>query len=140
MSGIDNRTRPTVNGKFGEGAGDRFRWVVAPDSAVVEDSEVLVGVVPVAAWGALIEFTGWVCPLTPLENHFRRLAGGMGYRGGFIEHYVIPIMYPAELTTGMQLFLGFFVLLINGLAYAIYFKGGYHRRQPSTTNQEEPRV
>ncbi|MBI2072189.1 MAG: DUF2784 domain-containing protein [Gemmatimonadetes bacterium] len=45
---------------------------------------------PAAVWGAIIEFMGWVCPLTPLENHFRRLAGEGGYQGGFIEHYVIP--------------------------------------------------
>ena len=45
--------------------------------------------IPAAVWGALIEFMGWVCPLTPLENHFRRLAGEAGYAGGFLEHYVI---------------------------------------------------
>ena len=76
---------------------------------------------PVACWGALIEFSGWVCPLTPLENDMRRLAGDLGYEGGFIEHYVIPIIYPRQLTVEIQIGLGIFVLLLNGLAYSVYF-------------------
>ena len=73
--------------------------------------------VPVAFWGALIEFGGWVCPLTPLENHFRRLGGQAGYNGGFVEHYLIPILYPHELTRNTQYVLGLLVLLINAVAY-----------------------
>ena len=77
--------------------------------------------IPVAFWGVLIEFSGWVCPLTPLENNVRRLAGEVGYDGGFIEHYVIPIVYPAQLTVTIQIGLGILVLLLNGFAYAVYF-------------------
>jgi hypothetical protein len=73
--------------------------------------------VPVAAWGALIEFAGWICPLTPLENSLRRAAGEAGYPGGFIEHYIIPIVYPPGLNTGIQVALGVSVLLVNGIAY-----------------------
>lgn len=73
---------------------------------------------PAAAWGALIEFAGWTCPLTPLENRFRRLAGDEGYSGGFIEHYLIPIMYPDDLTRTMQLLIGAGVVGINVFAYA----------------------
>jgi hypothetical protein len=73
--------------------------------------------IPVALWGALIEFAGWVCPLTPLENHLRHAAGDAGYAGGFIEHYVIPIVYPAGLTRGLQLGLGIAVVVINVIAY-----------------------
>lgn len=76
---------------------------------------------PVACWGALIEFSGWVCPLTPLENDMRRLAGDLGYEGGFIEHYVIPVIYPAQLTVQIQIGLGILVLLLNGFAYSVYF-------------------
>jgi len=76
---------------------------------------------PVACWGALIEFFGWVCPLAPLENDLRRLAGDFGYEGGFIEHYVIPVIYPAQLTVQIQIGLGFMVLLLNGFAYSVYF-------------------
>ncbi|HLB36987.1 MAG TPA: DUF2784 domain-containing protein [Gemmatimonadales bacterium] len=77
--------------------------------------------VPAALWGAIIEFMGWVCPLTPLENHFRRLAGEGGYHGGFIEHYVIPALYPADYTLGLRIALGVMVVVLNGIAYWLYF-------------------
>ena len=73
--------------------------------------------VPVAIWGALIEFAGWVCPLTPLENHLRRLGGQAGYRGGFVEHYLIPVLYPHALTRNVQYVLGAVVIAINVVAY-----------------------
>lgn len=73
---------------------------------------------PAAAWGALIEFMGWVCPLTPLENRFRRLAGQLGYDGGFIEHYLIPVIYPDDWTLGLRIVLGGFVVIVNAVAYA----------------------
>ena len=72
---------------------------------------------PAAVWGALIEFLGWICPLTPLENALRRQAGEAGYTGGFIENYLIPIVYPAGLTRGVQLTLGVLVLAVNLVAY-----------------------
>jgi hypothetical protein len=77
--------------------------------------------VPVACWGALIEFFGWICPLTPLENELRILAGDHGYQGGFIEYYILPMIYPAELTIRHQIGLGILVLLLNGFAYSVYF-------------------
>lgn len=73
---------------------------------------------PCVAWAALIELVGWVCPLTPLESWLRRRAGGADYEGGFIEHYVLPILYPADLTRGVQVVLGAFVLVVNVLIYA----------------------
>ena len=76
---------------------------------------------PAAAWGALIEFMGWTCPLTPLENHLRRLAGESGYGGGFIAHYLTPIIYPAGLTSPNQIALGVLVLAVNAWAYSVYF-------------------
>lgn len=72
---------------------------------------------PCAAWGALIEFAGWVCPLTPLENHFRRLAGAEGYAGGFIEHYLVPVIYPEAWTFTLRMLLGALVVLVNAFAY-----------------------
>ena len=74
--------------------------------------------VPVALWGAGIEFLGGICPLTPLENHWRRLAGEQGYPGGFVEHYVVSILYPEGLTRRVQLVLGALVLLVNVGIYA----------------------
>ena len=74
---------------------------------------------PAVAWAALIEIIGFVCPLTPLENHLRRLSGETGYQGGFIEHYLLPIIYPHGLTQGVQIGLGIAVIIINVVAYAL---------------------
>jgi hypothetical protein len=74
---------------------------------------------PAAIWGALIEFAGWICPLTPLENALRTRAGGVGYAGGFVEHYVLPVVYPAGLTRAVQMILGAGVILINAVAYGV---------------------
>ena len=74
--------------------------------------------VPAALWGILIEFSGWICPLTPLENQLREHAGEAGYTGGFIAHYVMRALYPEGLTRGIQMILGAFVLLLNGGVYA----------------------
>ena len=73
---------------------------------------------PAAVWGAAIEFAGWTCPLTPLENSLRRQAGESGYSTGFIEHYLLPILYPSALTRDIQLVLGVLVLAVNLAVYA----------------------
>jgi uncharacterized protein DUF2784 len=75
--------------------------------------------VPCAVWGVLIEYRGWICPLTPIENYFRSRAGLEGYRGGFIEHYVLPLLYPTGLTPPKQVVLGTFALLVNLVAYSV---------------------
>jgi hypothetical protein len=75
--------------------------------------------VPVAIWGALIEFAGWICPLTPLENHLRALGREPGYSGGFVEHYITAVLYPSGLTRGMQVAIGVFVLAVNVTVYGI---------------------
>lgn len=77
---------------------------------------------PCAAWGVWIEFTGGICPLTPLENDLRRRAGQVGYEGGFIEHYVTAVLYPAGLTRGVQIGLGVAVLLVNGVIYLVLLR------------------
>jgi hypothetical protein len=73
---------------------------------------------PAVLWGAGIEFLGGICPLTPLENHWRQLAGGQGYTGGFVEHYVVPILYPDALTRRAQVVLGIVVLVVNVAVYS----------------------
>jgi hypothetical protein len=75
--------------------------------------------IPCDIWGALIEFAGWICPLTPWENQLRIAAGNTGYSGGFIEHYILPIIYPSGLTRELQLILGSLVIFINLFAYII---------------------
>jgi hypothetical protein len=76
---------------------------------------------PAVLWGVYVELAGKVCPLTPLENWARRRAGGEGYGGGFIEHYLIPVLYPPGLTPGIQLALGVGLLSINVGIYAWIF-------------------
>ena len=73
---------------------------------------------PCVAWGAWIELAGWVCPLTPLENRLRARGGEAGYASGFVEHYVLPVIYPDALTREIQYVFAGLVLLINALAYA----------------------
>lgn len=73
--------------------------------------------IPAAAWGALIEFQGWICPLTPLEQHLRQAGGQRVYSGGFVEHYMEPIVYPAGLTREMQIHFGLVVIAVNLTAY-----------------------
>lgn len=75
--------------------------------------------IPAAVWGVMIEFTGWLCPLTPLENWLRVRGGELGYSGGFIEHYIQPVLYPSGLTRGIQIALGTLVVLLNLTAYSI---------------------
>ncbi len=83
--------------------------------------------VPCALWGMLIEYRGWICPLTPLENALRRRAGLEGYAGGFVEHYVIPVLYPAGLTRPTQALLGTLVLVVNLAAYGILLRRTLHQ-------------
>ena len=72
---------------------------------------------PAAAWGILIEYAGWICPLTPLEVALRQRGGGAGYPGGFIEHYVTAALYPSGLSRGVQIGLGTLALAVNVLVY-----------------------
>ncbi len=78
--------------------------------------------IPCALWGMLIEYRGWICPLTPLENSLRMRAGQAGYSGGFIEHYLVPVIYPSGLTSRIQAVLGTAVLVINVFAYAVLIR------------------
>ena len=71
-----------------------------------------------AAWGAFVEFSGRVCPLTPLENHLRQLGGQQGYSGGFIDQYLVRLVYPPGLTREMQIALGLGAILLNVAIYA----------------------
>lgn len=72
---------------------------------------------PAVAWGVFIEASGRICPLTPLENRFRAAAGQAGYEGGFIEHYLLPLIYPHGLTREIQLALA---ALVIGGNFAVY--------------------
>jgi hypothetical protein len=77
---------------------------------------------PAVAWAALIEFSGWICPLTPLEVALRHGAGEAGYGGDFVEHYLVALIYPAGLTRELQVSIGAGVLLINLVVYFVLWR------------------
>jgi hypothetical protein len=84
---------------------------------------------PAAGWAAWIEFSGKICPLTPLENWLRMRGGGSGYAGDFVGHYLMPILYPSGLTRKVQFILGGIVIGVNLIIYGYVFfirkpKGG----------------
>ena len=93
-------------------------FVVAGGFAAVRWPRLAWAHVPCFVWGALIEFAGWICPLTPLEVRLRIASGQAGYSGGFIERYLLPIIYPGALNREIQIRLGLAVLALNAVAYA----------------------
>jgi hypothetical protein len=82
--------------------------------------------VPAAIWGVLIEFGGWICPLTPLENAMRVRGGEGGYSGGFIDHYVTSLIYPDGLTRTTQIAIGALVFAINACVYWRVWRNRQH--------------
>ena len=74
---------------------------------------------PALGWGVLVELAGWLCPLTPLEVRLREAAGSAGYSGGFVEHYLLPLLYPTALTREGQVLLGVGLLAVNLAVYAV---------------------
>lgn len=69
--------------------------------------------IPAVLWAVYIEFSGRLCSLTPLENWLRERSGSTAYKSGFVEHYILPVLYPEVLSQQMQIFLGVFVLIVN---------------------------
>ena len=88
--------------------------------------------VPAALWGVYIELSGGICPLTPLENALRRAAGSSGYSGSFIEHYLVPVIYPASLSSSLQLALAGSLVLANVIIYSFV---GWRRHRRSQRGQ-----
>jgi hypothetical protein len=83
--------------------------------------------IPSAIWGALIEFFGWICPLTYLENNFRQLGVADSYESSFIQHYLLPVIYPPGLTTSIQILLGVIVIVINLVVYYFVWRYWYDK-------------
>jgi len=86
---------------------------------------------PAVLWVVLAEISGWVCPLTPLENYFRALGGGYVYQGDFIGRYLLPLIYPAGLTPTVQLLLAGVVLAFNLIIYAVIIRVRLRTRRVS---------
>jgi hypothetical protein len=100
---------------FGAVLAVRWRWVIAAH-------------LPAAAWGCFVELTGRICPLTYAENYLRHCAGQSGYSEGFIEHYLLSVIYPAGLTRQIQLVLAVVVVLFNVVTYAWLLRQRASRR------------
>ena len=94
-------------------------FVICGGLLVIRWPRLVVVHLPAAVWGAVVEIFGLICPLTPLENHFRLLAGNSSYSGDFIARYLLPIIYPENLTATMQQVFGGFVIIINLIFYTI---------------------
>jgi uncharacterized protein DUF2784 len=89
---------------------------------------------PAVGWAALLELFGLTCPLTPLENWLRRLGGAQGYAGGFVDRYLLPVVYPPALTRELQVALGVLVCAANGTVYLLLSRSG----RPSTRGRRTP--
>ncbi len=94
-------------------------FVLAGASLAIWRRRMLWLHLPAVFWAIWIELTGGICPLTPLENWLRSRAGQGGYRGDFVEHYLLPVLYPGGLTRNLQILLGLLVIMINAALYGL---------------------
>lgn len=94
-------------------------FVIVGGALVLWRRRVMVAHLPAVAWGIFIELSHGICPLTPLENHYRDLGGEAGYAGGFVDHYVAGIIYPEGLTPGMQVGIACLIIGINAVCYGL---------------------
>jgi len=83
--------------------------------------------VPALLWGSVVEAKGWICPLTPLENQLRFEAGGAGYAGGFVENYILPVLYPENLSRPDQVLLALFLVTVNVVIYLYVWRSSRKR-------------
>ena len=103
-------------------------FVVAGGVLALRDLRWAAVHVPAALWGAYAELTATLCPLTPLENALRERAGASGYEGGFVEHYLVPLVYPPGLEPAHQRWIGAFVVALNVAVYAWAWRRAARRR------------
>lgn len=92
---------------------------------------------PAVVWGVAVELFGWVCPLTPLENVLRRAGGDVGYSVSFVERYLVPLVYPAELTRELQLLLGGAVVAVNAVVYFLVLRRVDNPRRAQRSGWED---
>ena len=97
-------------------------FVVAGGLLVLRWPKVAYAHLPAAVWGAVVEVTGWICPLTPLENWLRQRAGLDVYTGDFVARYIMPVLYPEGLTRESQLMMGTVVVVLNIAIYALVLR------------------
>ena len=115
-------------------------FAVAGGFLVLRWRRVMALHLPAVAWATLVEVMHWPCPLTPLENYFRRRAGQIGYAEGFVEHYLEPILYPAGLTPQIQVMIGAGVFLVNAAVYGAIIWRARKRRLSADAPPAAPQV
>ena len=108
-------------------------YVIAGALLIFKWTKTLWLHLPSCFWGMTVEFTGWICPLTPWEIQLRRLAGEEGYSESFIEHYLIPIIYPSGLNWEIQMLLGSIVLIVNLSLYTLILIKRRKRKTPENS-------
>jgi hypothetical protein len=113
-------------------------FVVAGGVLTLVDRRWSILHLPAVAWSAWTEFTATVCPLTPWENAFRTAAGEAGYADSFVDHYIVPIIYPPGLTADAQVALGIGVVVLNVVVYAVAWR--VRARVPSRPPPESRRT
>jgi hypothetical protein len=110
-------------------------FIICGGLLVIRWPHIAIVHLPAAVWGAVVEIFGWVCPLTPLENHFRLLAGNSSYSGDFIARYLMPVIYPENLTATIQQVFGGLVIIINLIFYIIAIqKQRLHKKNKVSKN------
>ena len=87
--------------------------------------------IPAVLWSSIVNLCSWICPLTPLENYFRSLAGHAGYEGGFVQHYIESLVYPGGMPRNFELIAGISIIIWNVLVYAFILLYSRQRRQES---------
>ena len=97
-------------------------FVICGGLLVIRWPRLAVVHLPAVVWGAAVEIYGLVCPITPLENHFRMLAGDTSYSGDFIARYLLLVIYPENLTTTIQQLLGCLVIAVNVIIYIVVIR------------------
>jgi Protein of Unknown function (DUF2784) len=107
-------------------------FVIAGGFLVVRWPRVAWAHLPAAAWGAWVEFAGWICPLTPMENWLRQQAGQAVYTTSFVDRYLLPVLYPPALSREIQWALGGFVLAVNAAVYVVAVRRRVRRGRPTS--------
>lgn len=98
-------------------------WVVTGGFLAIKWRWLALLHLPALIWGALLEWYGWICPLTPVEIELRAERGLAGYDTGFIENYLLPVIYPAGLTREMQAGLAVSLIAVNVVVYGFVIRG-----------------
>ena len=108
-------------------------FVVCGGLLVVWRRWIAIVHLPAAIWGVYIEFSGRICPLTPLENQLRTRAGDAAYSGDFVERYLMPVLYPPELRRDVQIALGLVALAVNATVYLYAWRRSRRESRPPVT-------